>query len=241
VRGGSTGRLALALMLAAPALALSGCETTAEKSAKLERAAKRVSHTAQSGLTISHPSAVVKVLSREVVNGSEGAAVVLTLRNPSATALAEVPIAVSLKNASGASVYSNATPGLARTLTSIALLPAHTTTIWVDDQIQAHGAVRVDAVIGEGRQAQGSLPSIAVHGATLAEGSAEGTLVNGSSTAQSELVVYAVARRGGRIVAAGRAVLASLDAGASSPFQVFFIGDTSGAQLQLSAPPTSVG
>ena len=33
-----------ALALAAPALALSGCETTAEKSAKLERAAKRVAH-----------------------------------------------------------------------------------------------------------------------------------------------------------------------------------------------------
>ena len=58
----------------------------------------------------------------------------LRLRNSSATALAEVPIAVSLKNASGASVYSNATPGLARTLTSIALLPAHATTTWVDDR-----------------------------------------------------------------------------------------------------------
>jgi hypothetical protein len=241
VKGASARGLALAFALAASALALSGCETTAEKSAKLERAAKRVAHTTQSGLTIAHPSSIVKVLSREIVSSSEGTAVVLTLRNPSATTLAEVPIAVSLKSASGATVYSNATPGLARTLTSIALLPAHTTTTWIDDQIQAHGAVRVDSVIGEGKPVHGSLPAIALHEATLAEGSAEGTLVNSSSAPQSELVVYAVARRDGRIVAAGRAVLASVAAGVSSPFQIFFIGQTKGAQLQISAPPTSVG
>ena len=79
-------------------------------------------------------------------------------------------------------------------------------------------------MIGEGKPVRGVLPTITLHEATLAEGSAEGTLVNSSSTTQSELVVYAVARRGGRIVAAGRAVLASVAAGVSSPFQIFFIG-----------------
>lgn len=231
---------ALGLALAAPVLVLSGCETTAEKSAKLERAAKRIAHATQAGLKITHPSAVVKVLDSEVVRGSEGAAVVLTLRNSSSQALADVPIAVSVKDAKGASVYSNATPGLAKTLTSIALLAPHTTATWIDDQVPASAAASVSAEVGEGTAARGALPKLAVHEVQLAEGTAEGTLANGSSTAQSELVIYAVARRGGQVVAAGRAVLASVAAGASTPFQVFFVGDPKGARLALTAPPTSV-
>jgi Fe-S cluster assembly scaffold protein SufB len=234
-------RVALGLALAAPVLVLTGCETTAEKSAKLERAAKRLTHSIQAGLKITHPSTVVNVLDSEVVHGSEGAAVVLTLHNSSSQALADVPIAVTVKDAKGASVYSNATPGLAKTLTSIALLAPRATATWIDDQIPTAAAASVSAEVGEGTAARGVLPKLAVHGVQLAEETAEGTLANGSSTAQSELVVYAVARRGGRVVAAGRAVLASVPAGASTPFQVFFVGDPKGARLQLTAPPTSVG
>jgi hypothetical protein len=241
-RAASSGGV-LAFMLVGLALTLSGCETTAEKSAKLERAAKHVAHAAQTGLTIAHPSAVVKVLSSEIVDRSQGAAaVVLTLHNDSATALGEVPIAVSLKDAKGALLYSNATPGLAKTLTSIALLAPHATATWIDDQIQASGATSVAAEVGEGKPVSAGAPAqLSVHATRPQEGSVEGTLTNGSSTAQSELVIYAVARRGSRVVAAGRAVLASVPAGASTPFQVFFVGDPQGAQLQLSAPPTSVG
>jgi Fe-S cluster assembly scaffold protein SufB len=234
-------RVLLVLVLAAPLPALSGCETTAEKSAKLERAAKRVAQAKQTGLTIARPSTVVKVLDSELVRGSEGAAVVLTLRNISSRALANVPIAVSVKDAKGAAVYSNATPGLAKTLTSIALLAPHATATWIDDQVPASAAASVSAEVGEGTAASGALPKLALHEVQLAEGTAEGTLANRSGSAESEVVIYAVARRGGRVVAAGRAVLASLAAGASTPFQVFFVGDPKGARLQLTAPPTSAG
>jgi hypothetical protein len=78
-----------------------------------------------------------------------------------------------------------------------------------------------------------------VHAEKPEEGSVEGTLTNGSGTAQSELVIYAVAKRGSRVVAAGRAVLASVAAGASVPFQVFFVGNPQGALLQLGAPTTT--
>jgi hypothetical protein len=52
-------------------------------------------------------------------------------------------------------------------------------------------------------------------------------------------VVYAVARKGGRIVAAGRAVLPEVAPGASIPFQAYFVGNPSGARIQASAPATS--
>jgi hypothetical protein len=52
--------------------------------------------------------------------------------------------------------------------------------------------------------------------------------------------VFALARRAGRIAAAASGVLPELAGGASAPFQVFFVGDPHGAQLQVSVPPTSL-
>jgi hypothetical protein len=239
-----TRLLLAALVLAVPALASSGCETTAEKSAKLEKAAKRVIRAQQSGLSITHVSKVVLVTSKTLVRGGGGAAAVLTLRNSSAKALRDVPISISLKNAHGSSVYTNATPGLAATLTSLALLPAHGRATWIDDQIPTAASGSLAAEVGEGTMVHSNAPALHIDGAHLGESpsggtDAEGTIANRSPSEQSEVVIYGVARRHGRIVAAGRAVLASLPAGASAPFQVFFIGDPNGAQLQLTAPATT--
>jgi hypothetical protein len=237
---------ALALLLGLLALLCSGCETTAEKSASLEKAAKRHTLATEQGLTIAHASTVVKVLDTAFVHGREGSAVVVTLRNSSARAMRDVPISLSLKDVHGKTVYSNATPGLAKTLTSIALLPAHAKVVWIDDQVQAASAARVTARVGEGSPVGGSAPRLAAtetHLASESPGTStlEGAVRNPSSTAQPELVIDAVARRGGRVVAAGRAVLASLEAGASTPFQVFFVGSAASAQLEVSAPATATG
>ena len=79
-------RAALALGLAAGAAALAGCETTAEKSAQLEKQALIAAAEPPSahGLTITHPSRAVRVLSTALVSSREGTAVVVTLRNTSA-------------------------------------------------------------------------------------------------------------------------------------------------------------
>ncbi|HTA15393.1 MAG TPA: hypothetical protein VK781_11110, partial [Solirubrobacteraceae bacterium] len=80
----------------------------------------------------------------------------------------------------------------------------------------------------------------AVHvSGTGGEAEATGTVTNRSSVAQQHLVVYAVARKGSRIVAAGRAVLPEASPGVGVPFQVYFVGNPSGARVQTSAPPTS--
>jgi hypothetical protein len=235
--------LSIALALVALALLLSGCETTAEKSAKLERAAKRQKLAQERGLTITKVSRYVKVLGATIVQGAESAAAVVTLRNDSPHALRDVPISITAKDPHGSTVYSNGTPGLAKTLTSIALLPAHAKLAWVDDQIQVKTATSVTARVGESAAASGEPRSLAIAEQHLAtEGGTstlEGAIHNPSSIDQPELVIYALARRGGKIVAAGRAVLASLDAGATTPFQVFFIGQAAGAKLEVSAPPTT--
>jgi hypothetical protein len=235
--------------LALVALTLTACESNQERSAKLEKAAKHREHEAlqrrelaQRALTITRPSTRVKVIATAVVHGSEGDAAIVTLRNSSSTSLRDVPIRIAVRNARGASIYTNATPGLSPTLLSVALLPAHNVVTWIDDQVQGTGVpASVSAQVGEGTPAAGAIPRISVEGAHLSEAQAEGTVANHSAVVQQELVVDAVARRAGRIVAAGRAVLAQAGAGAPAPFQIFFVGDPSGAQLEVSAPATTPG
>jgi hypothetical protein len=234
--------------LALAALALTGCETSAEKSAKLEKEAKlHASKTVRKGLLITQQSTRVKVLRAIVVSSTEGSAVVVTLHNTSAQALRDVPVAITVREARGTTVYSNSAPGLARTLVSAPLLAAHGELSWIDDQVPAGGrAAAVSAKVGEAPLAAGAIPRISVEGSRLFEDptngvGAEGTIVNHSHIAQQELVVYALALRSGQVVAAGRGVLPLVPAGGSTPFQVFFIGSPRGAQLAVSAPPTTLG
>jgi hypothetical protein len=241
-----------ALVLAA--LALTGCESNQQRSAKLAKAAKQREHetelhaqAAQKALAITHVSTRVEVIAATVLHDSEGAAAVLTLRNSSNSALRDVPIQITVKNAAGASTYTNATPGLSPSLVSVSLLPAHGVLTWIDDQVQSSGAAAsVSTKVGEASPASGAIPTLTVQGAHLAQGSAsgagaEGVVVNRSGVSQQELIVYAVARRAGRIVAAGRAVLAQAPAGASTPFQIFLVGEPRGATLEVSAPATTLG
>jgi hypothetical protein len=236
-----------ALVLAA--LALAACESNQERSAKLATAAKQQEAKAakraalvRRALTITQPSTKIKVIGTAIVHSSEGAAAIVTLRNVSSTSLSDVPIQIAVHDISGASVYTNAVPGLSPTLASVSLIPAHAVLTWIDDQVQATGIpASVSAKVGEGTPVNGAIPRLSVSGAHLSEAQAEGNVVNSSHVAQQELVVDAVARRGGAIVAAGRAVLANAPAGSSTPFQIFFVGNPGGARLEVSAPATTSG
>ena len=244
------GRLALALAaLAAIAMALGGCESTQEESAQLEARAKREKALhptlAAKGLSIAHQSTKVKVLDASVPHSSEGAAAAITVVNDSGQALRAVPIAITVRSAAGQTLYQNNGAGLEASLTQISALAAHGSLTWVDDQLPAgQTPASVTAKLGEAPAASGAVPRIEVTGVHLAEastGEAAGTVHNASSVTQQHLVVYVTARSGARVVAAGRAVLASLEAGASLPFQVFLVGSPAGAKLTASAPPTTFG
>jgi hypothetical protein len=247
-------RQAAALVLAALALTLTACESNQERSAKIEKAQAAhdrevTRHLAltERALSITHPSTKVEVIGTTVLRGSEGAAAVLTLRNLSATTLRDVPIEITVKDAQGATVYTNDTPGLATGLNAAPLVPAHATTTWIDDQVQATSTpASVTAKVGEGTPATGAIPSLSVEGAHQytdpTNGPAvEGSIVNHSHVGQQELIVDALVRRGGTIVAAGRAVLPTAPVGASTRFQLFFTGNPHGGQLEVQAPATTLG
>jgi hypothetical protein len=240
-----------AAVLALACLALTGCETTQEKSAKLERAALANQHGPGRGaqrLTITRASSVIKVVSSAIVHSSEGTAAAVVLRNDSATAQSSVPLAITAHDATGAAVYTNTAGGQAASLVSAALVPAHGELTWVDDQVQASSTpTSVTAEAGEGKPARGAAPKVLVASYHLGEEPGglpvlQGTVANRSSLAQSELAIYAVASAAGRVQAAGRAVLSSIAAGASASFQIFLIGTVPhGAHITIDAPPTVLG
>jgi hypothetical protein len=228
------------------ALTLTGCETTAEKSAKLERTAKSAAavRPAAQVPSVTRRSADVRVLGATLLRSSEGGAAAVTLRNDSPRTLKEVPIAITLKDAGGHSVFQSDVAGSEPALVAVPSIPARGELTWVDDQLPKSTATSVSVRVGEAPAVSGKAPPIAVTGARVEEEAtngptATGTVSNHSRTAQLHLVVFAVARRGGRIVAAGRAVLPELAGGASAPFHAFFVGDPRGAQLEASAPPVT--
>jgi hypothetical protein len=235
------------------ALALAGCESSQEKNAKLEKAAKPLeaaalakSAAAERARRITHASTKVAVTGVTLLHSSEGLATVVTLHNKGASALREVPIKVTVSDAHHRRLYTNATPGQAVLLVSAAYIPAHGTLQWIDDQIPPEaGATSATALVGEAPAASAHAPILAVQGAHMTEDpssgpGAEGQVVNHSAVSQHELVVYAVAERGSKIVAAGRAVVPEAAASTSTRFQLFFIGEPQGAHLVIAAPPSTL-
>jgi hypothetical protein len=237
--------------LAGAVLALAGCESNAERSAKLEKAAlaERRAHpqATQKGVVVTRENPKVKVLKTDMIHDENGAAAAVILRNESSKPLRDAPIAITVNDAKGSVLYQNNSPGLDTTLVSVPLLKPGAETVWIDDQIQAAGVpVRVSARVGEAPSAIGALPRVNITGVhTFADPTngvgVEGTVNNSSKVAQQKLVVSVVARRGQRIVAAGRAVLPEVPAGRRTAFQVFCIGSPQGAKLEASAPPTTLG
>ena len=165
------------------------------------------------------------------MHGSEGAAAVVTRPQRLLERLRRLPIAITVKDPHGRTLYQNNAPGLEAALTSIASLPAHGEVTWVDDQIPASGEpASVSAIVGEATAASGAAAAgrsrRACTPAKKPAPRAGGTvrnLSNGRPAQARRLRGGAPRRRGSS--AAGRAVLAEVAPGASAPFQVFFVGD----------------
>src|ERR1022692_3364383 len=142
-------------------------------------------------------------------------------------------------------LYQNNGSGLEPSLTTVSLLEPGKETFWIDDQVTASGTpASASALVGEATTTSTSTPELSIVDTHLsAEAGAEATfsggVTNHSQTAQRNLVVYAVARRGVKIVAVGRAVLPEVSAGTNVPFQIYFVGDPSGARISTSAPATT--
>ncbi|MBA3299736.1 MAG: hypothetical protein H0U24_06600, partial [Thermoleophilaceae bacterium] len=132
-------------------------------------------------------------------------------------------------------------------LVGVPVLPAGASLTWVNDQVLGEGKAKsVKAKVGkDSGGAPAKLPRIDVGRPSLKRDptsglAAEGTITNRSDLLQRELTLFAVARKGRRVVAAGRGQVERLKAGKTARYQIFFIGNPSGARIEIAAPPTNL-
>ena len=233
-----TSRAGTALAAAVLAtLALSACETTQQQSAKIGRELGRQS--ADAGTTgIGSANHSIRVIAAVLVAGAP-AAVAVELRNDGA-AQAEVPVGVAVRDAKGAVVYRNDTKGIESSLQELALVPAGATVWWVDNEVLASGgaAARASAAVGAARAHAPTVAPDLTASAVSASGSFPGphvdlTVHNAGGSTQTQVTVYAVASAHGKIIGAGRAIVATLAARADASVEVPMTGSVSAAAVSV--------
>ncbi|HEY7828997.1 MAG TPA: hypothetical protein VIC06_00335 [Solirubrobacteraceae bacterium] len=240
--------------LGALTLTLSACESTESESARLGReGAKLIAGAGTVGLGGSNRA--VHVGQVALVQGTGRTAAVVQLTNTAAGAQSDVPVLIDVRSPAGASLYRNDIQGLEPSLQQMPLLPAHASAWWVDDQVLAAGkpaAVKVRIGDPKGSPPRGNTagssgspgsPGVQVSATSLGSDVAgpylAGEVVNRSGVAQHNMPIFAVALRGGRIVAAGRALVPNLPASGGKPtgFRIYLIGSPAGAHIELTPAP----
>jgi hypothetical protein len=223
-------------------VALAGCESTIDQARKITARGEHAF--TQREVSISKTDRRIRVLGSAIVQDASGTAVVVELRSSAPKPIAQAPILIDVHSRRGKLVFTNDAPGAETDLAHVPLLVPGRVFDWVDDQVLPSGTpAGVLARVGTGKPAAGPLPSIRVSAVHLtndpANGyAASGQVLNASRITQLHLVLFAIARRGTRIVAAGRAILTRLAAGKTATFHAYFIGNPSGATLSVSAPPS---
>jgi hypothetical protein len=239
--------LPLAVALAGVALVISGCESTQDKSAKIAAELGPVKQ--EKGLKITRRSKDVEVVSSTLLSDQNGSAVVVRLRNRSDEDLVGVPIAIDVLDAKGRSVYRNDIPGIEPALAAVPFIEAGGEAEWVHDQILATGRpAKVEVKVGEGGEPfSGEQPKISVSEPKLEGDPYSGVLAGGNVENESgedleRLLLYAVATKGGKVVAAGRGAIEPLkDKPKPFPYNIYFIGDPTGADVSVSQFPSIPG
>ena len=232
--------LALAVLAA---ISLSACQSSQDKAKIIQDQAQAA---APKPLVIPHPSKDVKVVNTTLLHDQNGDAMVVELKNESNQMLVNVPILVDVKDPKGKSVYENNTAGLDFGLNHVAVIQPHETFYWVNDQVTGEGkTAKVTVGQPEGKAPSGPLPDLAVSppraGHDFSGAKVTGTVTDQSKIDQQHLILFAVARQGGRIVAAGRGQIKALKVGARpANYTIYFIGNPVGADVTIQAPPTTL-
>lgn len=237
---------ALHIVAAVAALAaLCGCESTVDAAKKF--AASGEAAFKQKGISVTAVNRDIKILDTTILQDQNGAAVVVEVRNIGPRPVVGAPIAINILDGKGHSVFANNDPGLEPALAHLPLLAAGEQFSWINDQVQPNGTPqRVAVKIGDGQtpaRAPSELPiseikltSDPVSGAEL-----NGKVKNTSPLDQTHVVVFAVAQKGRKVIAAGRGIVNRVPPGKTVPFHVFFIGNPGGGQITAAAPVTVTG
>jgi hypothetical protein len=228
-------------------MTLAACESTQQESAKIGREGDQLV-AGQGSLKLGAVNHGVRVSDVTLLSSAGRTAVAAKLTGTATRPQLDLPVLVQITGAHGKVSYSNETGGLEASLQRMALLRPGQGAWWVDDQVltsQSATGVKLRVGTGSAPRAGSALPTLSTTTPHVAEQGGlsvvSANLVNHFVKAQGKVPVFAVAVRGGRVVAAGRAVVSVLPGhpGASVPFQIFLVGNPAGATIELTAVPTS--
>ena len=234
-----------AILFAVLALVLAGCESTQSKSEQLE--AQGVDLAKAEKVDLGAMNRKIEVVEKVVLSDENGAAVAVVMENKSEEGLADAPIGIDVKGANGKSVYRNDMAGMETSLIQVPVMKPRSEVYWVNDQVVATSTPKsVEVKVGEAAPLPVDLPEIEVSEPKIVSDptsglEATGTASNKSDIEQVDLVLYAIARKNGKIVAAGRGQIPRLKVGGKpETFHIFFIGNPTGADVTVIAPPVNL-
>jgi hypothetical protein len=226
--------------------ALAGCvETTQQQNARARLQAERVL-ASQNAVQVTRQDPGVTVRSVAMLRGPD-TAIAIVLRNDGAHTVTDLPISVGVR-IGGRTIYLNRSAGLPYPLTHVASLAPGALTTWVFTSTSTAPAggrpfARVGSNTFSPQEHVGTLPSVTArvlanepspHGGSRLKA----TITNHSEVPQYGLAAYAYALAGGRLLAAGNAVVPRLDAGSSATVAITLTGTPGKAPVNLDAPPT---
>jgi hypothetical protein len=235
--------IALALL---SLVALPACESSQSKSAKLAKKAGKVAKLTT--LRAGAANADVTVAGTTLLAGKDGARAVVVELKDSGRPQTAVPIFITATDKAGKALYKNDLNGLQTSLQQMAYVSKSAPAYWVHDQVVATATpAKVEVVVGKSKApAPSDVPKIVLEDVKLDSDPsglvATGVVKNLSKVAQKNMPIYAVARKDGNVVAAGRALIEKLDPEPqkkATVFRIFFVGNPKGAQLDVRAVPST--
>ena len=236
----------IAAAAALSALLVTGCESTQDKAARVQKANAIKQKAASQPLTVPTIERRVKVTGTTVLRGKDTDAVVVAVVNNSSKPIADLPIAVKILNGAGKMVLNNTAPGTDHWLNHIPLLRPGQTLYWVNDQLDALPSARKATVrIGPGVVVAHPYPDAQLIKTSIFEDPVSGAAFTGkvkgtAPVLQERVVIFSVGRQGGKIVSAGRGVLEKLlpNRGKPAGFTIFYVGASpKSVSLTNQAPP----
>jgi hypothetical protein len=227
-----------------PCWIASGCAvtTTQEKDARLEVKAERTIFNSKRIKLDAPPDGVV-LGKPQMISAKGGSAIVVDVSNETDAPINDVPIAVGVRTAKGKE-YVNLERGTSYFESHLGSLAAGAETTWVyatkKDLPEGEPFAQLGTPADPPLTVATDLPSVEVSqpGGEAGKDRVAVEVRNDSDVPQYEVQLYAWARDGDELKAAGTGKVAELEGGESATVRLELAGDPDKAEIEVSAPPT---
>ena len=226
---------------------VAGCSTTMQQAARLQLNSARI-RVSETGTRVTVAGHAVRVTNVSLVSGPAATAFVVVVRNRSHAQVSDLPISVGVRTGRGRMVYFNARPGLEYSYFDAHLpvvAPGQALTWVYTTRRRPPAGSKPFAIVGATPsplvRAAATLPLIRASAALTGREDSTARLAvavrNLSGIPQYQLPVFAIAKRGGRYVAAASRSVDQLAGQASTTVELRLIGSVANTQLKIEAPP----